>query len=57
MAGDNIRAARSFVTVTFDGTWPDPDSPAVFEHFLVHGPAPEISRPPEDALRLDEGRA
>jgi len=45
------------VTVTFDGTWPDPDSPVVFEHFLVHGPAPEISRPPEDALRLDEGRA
>jgi hypothetical protein len=24
IAGDNIRAERTFVTVTFDGTWPDP---------------------------------
>ena len=48
LAGDNIRAARSFVTLTFDGTWSDPENPAIWEHFLVQGPFPEISQPPED---------
>jgi hypothetical protein len=57
IAGDNIRAARSFVTVTFDGTWPDPESPGIWEHFLVHGPSPEISQPPEDETRLNEVHA
>jgi hypothetical protein len=43
IAGDNIRAERTFVTVTFDGTWPDPEGSAIWEHFVVHGPSPEIS--------------
>ena len=57
VAGDNIRAARSFVAVTFDGTWPDPESRAIWEHLLVHGPARELSQPPEAATRPEEVRA
>lgn len=57
VAGDNIRAARLFVTVTFDGTWPDPESPAIWEHFIVDGPSPEIPQPSQDATRLAEVHA
>jgi hypothetical protein len=39
VCGDNIRPQRSFVTVTFDGTWPDPGSAAIWEHLLVDGPS------------------
>ena len=45
VVGDNIRAARSFVTVTFDGTWSDPESSEIWEHFIVEGPSPEMSQP------------
>jgi hypothetical protein len=54
VAADNIRAARSFVILTFDGTWPDPEGPAVWEHFLVHGPFPEITQPPKDGAAPPE---
>jgi hypothetical protein len=53
VVGDNITPERSFVTLSFDGQWPQPDDSdgMIWEHFLVHGPNPETSRPPEDALR------
>jgi hypothetical protein len=54
VAGDNIRAARSFVTVAFDGTWLDPESPAIWDHFVVDGPSSEIARPAEETMRLGE---
>src|SRR5262249_44124583 len=39
VCGDNIKPERTFVSLSFDGVWPDPDGPAVWEHFLVHGPS------------------
>lgn len=55
--GDNITPQRSFVTLSFDGTWPQPGSPAIWEHFLVDGPSPEIARPSRDATRLSASGA
>ena len=57
IAGDNIRAARTFVTNTFDGTWSDPESLSIWEHFVVHGPSPEIPEPPDGARRPAEAHA
>jgi hypothetical protein len=39
VCGDNINAQRSFVTVAFDGRWPEPDGPQIWEHFRVEGPS------------------
>jgi hypothetical protein len=39
VCGDNIDAQRYFVTVSFDGNWPEPDGPAIWEHFRVEGPS------------------
>jgi hypothetical protein len=52
ICGDNVRPERSFVTLSFDGAWPEPESGAIWEHFLVHGPSPEISRPSGEATAL-----
>lgn len=38
VCGDNVRAERTFITVAFDGTWPDADSAAIWDHFQVAGP-------------------
>ena len=38
ICGDNIHADRTFITLTFDGTWPESDPTAIWEHFVVHGP-------------------
>jgi hypothetical protein len=51
VCGDNIRPERSFAALSFDGTWPQPDSTAIWEHSVVHGPSPELSQPPVDAMR------
>jgi hypothetical protein len=51
VVGDNIRPERSFVTLSYDGQWPRLDDPTIWEHFVVDGPHPEPSRPPEDASR------
>jgi hypothetical protein len=48
VVGDNIKPGRSFVTLSFDGVWPQAESGAIWEHFVVRGPLPEIARPPED---------
>ena len=51
---DNIRPERTFFTVAFDGMWPHAQSerPVIWEHFLVNGPLPEVSRAPaETALQ------
>jgi hypothetical protein len=56
LCGDNIKPERSFVTLSFDGEWPHPESTAIWEHFLVHGPSPETVRPPGDALQLADAR-
>jgi hypothetical protein len=53
VVGDNISPERSFVTLSFDGTWPRPESLAIWEHFLVQGPLPEISQPQDDGARLN----
>ena len=45
VCGDNIRPERCFVTVTFDGNWPDPGSAAIWEHFLIEGPSQDGTRP------------
>jgi hypothetical protein len=52
VCGDNIRPERAFVTQAFDGTWPQPEGAAIWQHFLVHGPSRELSRPPDDFLRI-----
>jgi hypothetical protein len=31
--------------------------PAIWEHFVVRGPSPEISQPPEDAIRFEREHA
>jgi hypothetical protein len=51
VCGDNITPERSFVTISFDGAWPQHDSSAIWEHFLVHGPFPQISQPLEATTR------
>jgi hypothetical protein len=38
VVGDNVRPERSFVTLSFDGQWPELDHRTIWEHFLVHGP-------------------
>ena len=43
--GDNLRAAQSFVRLTFDGTWSDPESPTVWEQFVVEWPSSDIPEP------------
>jgi hypothetical protein len=49
VVGDNIRPERSFVTLSYDGQWPQLDDPTIWKHFVVDGPHPEPLRPPEDA--------
>jgi hypothetical protein len=49
VVGDNVTPERSFVTVSFDGSWPRVDDLAIWEHFLVHGPHRQVSRPPDAA--------
>jgi hypothetical protein len=48
IVGDNISPERSFVSLSFDGTWLQPDSAAIWEHFLVHGPLPKMPQPPAE---------
>jgi hypothetical protein len=54
LCGDNIKPERSFVTLCFDGTWPQPGSSAIWAHFLVDGPLPEIDRPSNAAPRPEQ---
>ena len=51
VVGDNVTPERSFVILSFDGQWPELGNRTIWEHFLVHGPNPKTSRPPQDALR------
>jgi hypothetical protein len=46
VCGDNIEPERAYVTLAFDGRWPRPGSPEVWEHFLVDGPSAELATPP-----------
>jgi hypothetical protein len=47
VCGDNISAQRYFVTVSFDGTRPEPESPEIWQHFIVEGPSVRaIASPP-----------
>ncbi|MEY9964961.1 hypothetical protein ABIA33_003003 [Streptacidiphilus sp. MAP12-16] len=39
VCGDNIRARRYFVKVSFDGVWPEPEGPGIWDHLLVEGPS------------------
>ena len=39
VCGDNIKAQRYFVTVSFDGTSPELESPEIWNHFRVDGPS------------------
>jgi hypothetical protein len=39
VCGDNISAQRYFVTVCFDGCWPEPEGPGIWDHFRVDGPS------------------
>jgi hypothetical protein len=39
VCGDNIDAQRYFVTVSFDGSWPAPEGPEIWDHFRVDGPS------------------
>jgi hypothetical protein len=56
VCGDNIKPERSFVTLAFDGIWPQApvQSSDIWEHFVVHGPSPEIAKTPDDAMPLAE---
>jgi hypothetical protein len=44
VCGDNIKPERSFVSLSFDGLWPqaESESPEIWDHFVIHGP---LSRP------------
>ena len=46
VVGDNITPERAYVTLSFDGQWPELETSAIWEHFVVHGPNAETSRPP-----------
>jgi hypothetical protein len=51
VVGDNIKPDRSFVSLTFDGTWPHAESGSIWEHFVVRGPSPEFAQPAVEAAR------
>jgi hypothetical protein len=55
VCGDNIGPERTSLTLSFDRTWPQAqsESRAIWEHFFVDGPLPEISQLPTDAALLD----
>jgi hypothetical protein len=48
VCGDNIRPQRTFIALAFDGVWP-PSDRSIWEHFVVHGPTPELPTPPDRA--------
>jgi len=39
VCGDNITAQRYFVTISFDGQWPEPGTPNIWDHFRIDGPS------------------
>ena len=41
VCGDNIRPERSFLTLSYDGTPPGPETAAIWKHFLVQEPSAE----------------
>jgi hypothetical protein len=41
--------AAHFLTLTFDGAWPESPSPAIWAHFRVDGPSPRVTVPPRAA--------
>jgi hypothetical protein len=45
VCADNINAQRYFVTVSFDGPWPELDGPAIWDHLRVDGPSRHPSHP------------
>jgi len=45
VCGDNIDAERYFITVSFDGSWPELDGPGIWDHLRVDGPSARPSRP------------
>jgi hypothetical protein len=51
VCGDNISAQRYFITVSFDGSCPELESPEIWDHFLIEGPSIRtMSGPPSGAL-------
>ena len=58
--GDNIRAERSFLTLALDGTSPESDTTAIWDHFVVDRPSPRsrAHRPShERTIRVELPRA
>jgi hypothetical protein len=47
VCGDNVRADRTFIALAFDGTKPESDETAIWEHFRVRGPFREMANPAE----------
>lgn len=48
--------AGAHVAGTFDGTWPDLETPAIWEHFLVQGSFPRSHSRRRMELRLSSAR-
>jgi hypothetical protein len=45
VCADNINAQRYFVTVSFDGRWPELDGPGIWDHLRVDGPSRHQTHP------------
>ena len=45
VSGDNINAEGCFITVSFDGTWPEMHGPGIWDHLRVDGPSRWPGRP------------
>jgi hypothetical protein len=44
VCADNINAQRYFVTVFFDGCWPELDAAGIWDHLRIDGPSRQSSR-------------
>jgi hypothetical protein len=49
VSGDNINAEGYFITVSFDGAWPEMDGPGIWDHLRVDGPSKWPGRPSSGA--------
>jgi hypothetical protein len=53
VCGDNIAALRYFVTLAWDGEWPDGRADGIWDHFAVEGPTEEADAAPRPAVTAD----
>ena len=46
LCGDNVAARAYFVTISYDGFVPEPPDQAMWDHFVIEGPWPQMEPRP-----------